>query len=255
MAPPKPLDALQVAFAEALAYFQSRDVVSPDEWATLEDKAKRRAFSVAGVTRIEVLKSAWSAIERAIATGTTLDDFKREIGPKLERAWGGSVDAPNWRTELIFRNNVQAAYNYGRLEATTHPDVVDLRPFRMFDAVMDPRTTAICQACDGTTLPIDDPWWSTHLPPCHHACRSGFISLSKQQADRQGVTKKAPGIEAAEGFGGLPSLDPVKPSAATPPRLLEAFNAGGAGGGDAGNRPPPAPPAAPGGGGPAHPET
>ena len=214
MSAPKPADALSVAFAEALGYFQAK-TSSPRRVGEAGGHGEGPRAVGRGVTKLDVIKSAWAALERAIAKGTTLDDFKAEIGPLLARHWSGTPEALNWRLELVFRNNLQAAYNYGRFEATTHPDVVDLRPFRKFDAVMDSRTTAICQKCDGTTLPIDHPWWDGHVPPCHHACRSGFISLSRAQAEREGITKKAPQIDAGPGFGGLPSLAAVQPSAAT----------------------------------------
>lgn len=216
---PNQADALQLLFAEALAFFQSKDVVTPEEWDALDDQAKRRSFSVAGVAKVNVLKTAWEGVERAIAKGESFDDFKKTIGPQLERSWGGSVAAPNWRVETIFRNNVQQAYSVGRYKVTTDPVVLAVRPYRMFDAVMDSRTSAVCSACDGTVLPADDPWWKGHLPPCHHACRSGFISLDKEQAQEMGITKKLPDVAAGEGFGDLPNLDPVSPSAGVPAPL------------------------------------
>lgn len=219
---PKPLDALTLAFAEALNFFQAKDIVTPDEWDRLSDQARKRAFSVAGVTKASIIGQAWKAIDTALAKGTTFGDFQAEVGPALERAWGGSVKAPNWRLETIFRTNVQSAYSAGRYQVTMDPDIVELRPFRMFDAIMDSRTSAVCEACDGTILPLDDPWWSGHLPPCHHACRSGFISLSPRQADKRGVTKKPSGVASAEGFGTPPSLDPVSPSASLPREIAHA---------------------------------
>lgn len=220
---PKPIDALQLAFAEAIAYFQGKDIVTPDDWAKLDDKARMRAFSVAGVTKVNVLNDAWKAIDRALAKGTTFEDFKKDIGPALKRSWGGSVAAPNWRLETIFRNNTQAAYSAGRYQVTMDPDIVQIRPYRLFDAVMDSRTSAVCEACDGTVLPVDDPWWSGHVPPCHHACRSGFVSLSKRQADKSGVTKKPTTVASSDGFGLPPSLDPVSPSSAVAPALAQAL--------------------------------
>ena len=220
---PKPVDALQLAFVEAMEFFQKKDIVDPDAWALLDDRAKKRAFSVAGVTKANVLGDAWRAIDRALEKGTTFEDFQAEIGPALERSWGGSVGGPSWRMETIFRTNVQSAYSAGRYQVTMDPDIVQLRPFRMFDAVMDSRVSAVCEACDGVTLPVDHPWWSGHVPPCHHACRSGFISLSKAQADRQGVTKKVPETAASEGFGSPPDLEPVKPSASLPAAIAQAL--------------------------------
>lgn len=219
---PKPVDALQLAFVEAMAFFQAKDIVDPDTWSELDDKAKRRAFSVAGVTKANVLGDAWKAIDRALSKGTTFEDFKKEIGPKLEQTWGGSVANPSWRMETIFRTNVQSAYSAGRWQVTMDPDIVQIRPYRMFDAVMDSRVSAVCEACDGTTLPADDPWWNGHLPPCHHACRSGFVSLSKEQAV---VTKKKPEIASSEGFGLPPDLEPVKPGASLPAAIAQAIPA------------------------------
>lgn len=219
---PKPIDALRLAFGQAIEFFQRKDIVTPDAWALLDAKAKTRAFTVAGVSRVNVLSDAWRAIDSAIVKGTDFRTFQQEIGPALLRTWGGSVTAPNWRMETIFRNNVQAAYSAGRYEVTSNPDIVSLRPFQLFDAIMDSRTSAVCNACDGTVLPVGDPWWSSHRPPCHHACRSGTISLSVRQADKRGVSKERPTIDAAEGFGGPPDLAPVKPSKATPPELAAA---------------------------------
>ena len=188
---PKPVDALQLAFAEAMAFFQAKDIVDPEAWSELDDKAKRRAFSVAGVTKANVLGDAWKAIDRALAKGTTFEDFKKEIGPKLEQTWSGSVANPSWRMETIFRTNVQSAYSAGRWQVTMDPDIVQIRPYRMFDAVMD-------------------------------ACRSGFISLSKEQAV---VTKKKPEIASSEGFGLPPDLEPVKPGASLPAAIAQAIPA------------------------------
>lgn len=222
---PEPIDALQLAFAEAMAFFQAKDIVTPEVWSVLDEKAMKRAFSVAGITKANVLGDAWKAIDRALSKGTTFDDFKNEIGPALERTWSGSVANPSWRMETIFRTNVQSAYSAGRYQVTMDPDIVQIRPYRMFDAVMDSRVSAVCEACDGTTLPADDPWWSGHVPPCHHACRSGFVSLSKEQANGIGVTKKKPEIASSEGFGLPPDLEPAKPGASLPAAIAQAIPA------------------------------
>lgn len=219
---PSPVDALKLLFKEALAFFQTKDIVTPEKWDLLEDAAKKRAFTVAGVTNTAVLTSTWKAVDRAIAKGEDFRDFKKRIGADLERSWGGSVAAPNWRMETIFRNNVQQAYSVGRYEVAMQPDILIVRPYRMFSAVMDSRTTEICRVCDGVILPADDPWWNGHLPPCHHACRSGSISLSRRQADKRGVTKALPEASADSGFGEVPELRPVAPSPATPQPLAQA---------------------------------
>ena len=54
------------------------------------------------------------------------------------------------------------------------PDIVQIRPYRLFGAVMDSRTSAVCEACDGTVLPVDDPWWRDTFRPV--TTRAGLAS-------------------------------------------------------------------------------
>jgi hypothetical protein len=53
----------------------------------------------------------------------------------------------------------------------------------MYTAVHDDRTRPLHREWDGTTLPIDDPWWNTHYPPCGWNCRCHVIALSQARYD------------------------------------------------------------------------
>lgn len=191
-----------VDFDEAIAWFGNRVKMTRQERDALEAKARRQAFFVSGVSQLDIITDAWQAIDDALSNGTTFEDFKREIGAKLEAAWRGSVDDPAWRLETIFRTNVQGAYGAGRYEQATHEDLLEDRPVWMFDAILDGRETEICRACDGTKLPADDPWWKTHLAPLHYNCRSGFITLTEKEAGR--ITLVKPTVKAQNGFGAAP---------------------------------------------------
>ena len=48
----------------------------------------------------------------------------------------------------------------------------DIFPYLKFDAVLDKQTTDLCRDLDGTTLPIDHPFWKRYYPPNHFNCRS-----------------------------------------------------------------------------------
>ena len=54
----------------------------------------------------------------------------------------------------------------------------EVLPLMQFDAVMDDRTTIICQSLDGVIKPIDDPFWDIYYPPNHWGCRSDVRSLA-----------------------------------------------------------------------------
>jgi len=113
----------------------------------------------------------------------------------------------------IFRNNVQKAYNAGRWKQ--HEEVAEEFPYAILDVVRDPRTSEICEALDdqlkGMALPVNDPFWATRIPPLHHGCRSTVIFLDEAQAEEVGIAKRAPKVEAAEGFGAAPDEDDWRP--------------------------------------------
>jgi SPP1 gp7 family putative phage head morphogenesis protein len=192
-----------VDFVAAIAWFRKRVPLLKGEWADLRGRAKERAFTVSGVAQLDLVHQVWKSIDRAIATGTALDEWKKGIGAALKRAWRGSVDDPPWRLETIFRTNVQSAYSAGRYFQAKHPDIIADRPVWMFDAILDGRESPICHACDGTKRPADDAWWQEHTPPLHFNCRSSFIALSGEQAGP--LTKVPTSTQADAGFGTPPS--------------------------------------------------
>lgn len=208
---------------EAIAWFRARVRLTPDEYRALEDRARRKAFAVAGVADLDLLSDTFTAIDRAVADGTTYETFVQEIGARLEKRWGGPDSS---RLGTIFNTNVQSAYSAGRWRQLTDPDVIKERPVWLFDAVLDGRVTPLCRGLDGTTLPADDPWWRTHHPPLHFNCRSGIISLTEQEAATRGVTETPPRAPAASGFGLAPDAGEWTPDLTKyPPELQSAYEA------------------------------
>ncbi|MBL8600341.1 MAG: minor capsid protein [Myxococcales bacterium] len=187
-----------------------------------ERDARARAFRVAGITSVNLVTEVHQAIARAIADGTTLDDFKREVGAKLAEAWG----APNAaRLETIFRTNAQAAYNAGRFAELNRPAMKAVRPFWKYVAILDGRTTATCAPLQGTVRPHDDAFWETHWPPLHFNCRSTVVSLSRAEAARAGGATPVPkAVAPGKGFGTRPDLagEMLKPTEKAPEAVQEA---------------------------------
>lgn len=191
--------------AEAIAWFRNRVPMTKDEWLELEQRARRKAFTVAAVADLDLLHQVHKAIDEAVTNGATFEDFKQTIGKDLEAAWVGTDIKPALRMSVIFAANVQSAYSAGRWRQLTDPDVFAERPVWVYDAVLDGRTSAICKSLDGTTLPADDPFWETHHPPNHFSCRSGIISLTEAEASTRGLTETPPKAPASSGFGLAPN--------------------------------------------------
>lgn len=191
-------------FAEAVAWHQQRKPMTRGEWDDLSASQRQRAFVVSGVAQARLVEDVHNSLQRAIASGKPFEEWKKEQGPALEKAWGGSVKDPGFRLETIYRNAAQTAYSAGRWKQIHHPAVRKARPFLQFDAILDGAVTPICRTCNGTLLPIDDPWWDSRVPPLHHRCRSGTVTLDKFEVAELGGVTQAPDVDADGSWGQAP---------------------------------------------------
>lgn len=209
----------------ALTWFRARVPITPGAWRRLAAETRRRAFRVAGATRLSLVTDVWRAIDRALEQGLPYEEFEREVGGKLVAAWGDAVTNPAHRLETIYRTNTQSAYAAGRHAQMTDPDVLRSRPFWLYDSVLDSNTSVLCLGLNGTLLPADHPFWVTRYPPNHHNCRAGVRSLTRAGAERRGgVTPSPPVLEAAPGFRTLPSPDDWEPDLSKyPPAVARAY--------------------------------
>jgi len=186
-----------VKFKEAIKAFRKKVPMTEDEWGELEADELQFAFTVANVTQLDLVVDVYEAITRAIENGTTLEDFKAEVGERLSEEWGG---ADGGLMETIFRTNVQGAYNGGRHAAAD--EMRDTRPYWRFDVVLDARTSEnICRPCAALVLAADDGWWATHYPPLHPNCRSIATTLTQAEAEEEGISGSGPDVDVVSGFG------------------------------------------------------
>lgn len=211
-------------FDEAVEWFARRFPVTPELLDALREFAGPRAWTISGVAQLDILLDVYETLLEAIANGTPLSEFKAAVAEKLETAWGRPI---NGRVELIFRNATQTSYNRGRWRQITDPDVLAVRPFLMFDAILDARTSPICNALSQpkpVTLPASDAFWLSHQPPLHHNCRSSLRSLTEAQAKRRGLTESTPTTAPQAGFGGVDPEWQPDPSH-YPPELWQIYAA------------------------------
>lgn len=193
------------AFTEAVEWFRQRVPMPEDEFFRVTNGDFERATKIAGVLELELIQDVFEALDRAIEEGESLEQFEARVEEGLSRAWG---EVRPWHIENVFRTNLQHAYARGRWEIQTDPAVKGVRPFWKFSAILDARTSPICAPLDGTVLSADDPFWETHVPPLHYQCRSTIVTLTEDQARREGVATSTPaGPPPLEGFGGAPGAD------------------------------------------------
>lgn len=189
---------------EALAYWQGKVAVTPEEFKSLSGQARARAFTVSGLSRQDQIAAVQQAIHDAQANGETLGDFKGRMDAVLEGA-----RLPRWRLENIYRTNVQSAYmagRYAQMQRTTA-----LRPYWRYVAVADNRSRPDHMALHGLVYPHDHEFWDSYYPPNGFACRCTVQTLSARQARLRGV-------EIQRDMPGL--IEPVDPHTGNrlPPR-------------------------------------
>jgi len=202
---------------EAWSWFRERVPITREQWNALDQQSRRRAFTVSGVTALDVLDHVWREIDRAIADGTSFEDFRKRVTESLESQWGGSNPS---RVETIFRTNVQSAYAAGRYQQMRDPDVIASRPYWEFVAILDSATSEICRPLEGVVRSADDPFWGSHYPPLHFNCRSSVMTLTARQANQRGVVAPPESDPPLEGFGSAPSLTEWQPRAEDYPEPL-----------------------------------
>lgn len=205
------------AFEEAIEYWRSLDVVTKAQLETMSARARNRAWTMAGIAQLNLLRDIFEALDQAIANSESLEEFRARAPQMLSKQ----------QADLAFRNAVQKAYNAGRWQQLKDPEARRMRPYLMFDAILDSRTSPICTARDRTIKPADDPYWVTNNPPLHHRCRSSLRSLNEEQAKRHGgVTADTEDQPAAgRGFGLAPDVEiPWQPNpGGYPPELWEEW--------------------------------
>ena len=212
-----------LTFEEALAHFKKKIPMTEDQFRKLEARARQRAFTVAGITRLDILQDMLDELTQAIAEGRTAQDFKKNIRERMkDKGWQGLTP---YRLDTIFRTNVQTAYQVGRYQQMTAPEVVDSRPYWMYDAVNDGGTRPSHRAMDGMVWRYDDPIWDTWYPPNGFRCRCKVIALSPEAVARRGLkiaegnlpetVDKGTGeilqMEPDKGFKTNPAADPWEP--------------------------------------------
>lgn len=198
---------------KALAWFRAKGYATSFAWQDVWQREHDTAFTVAKMMQVDLLRDVRAAVDKAIAEGITFEAFRDEIEGKLvEAGWWGKAEMTDPQTgettlvqlgsprrlRTIYRVNMQVAYSAGHWAEIQEAKAT--AGLLMYDAVDDDATRDEHRAWDGTVLPVDDPWWSTHMPPNGWNCRCGVIQLSADQAEAMGleVADQAPSSRTRE---------------------------------------------------------
>jgi len=181
-----------VTFLEALQFARSRKIVLPDEFYSLDLKTRQLATTVSFLSSIEQIQTVIAAANKAIADGSTFEDFKKLVAEheiKLSEPY----------LKNVFRTNIQTAYSHGRWQQQQRNR--DKRPYLMYSAIDDSRVRPSHLALNRIIRHIDDPFWLMYYPPWGFMCRCTVVALTEKQAEKYSITPDDQLPEVAEEMG------------------------------------------------------
>jgi SPP1 gp7 family putative phage head morphogenesis protein len=152
----------------------------------LVDGAASRADAIVRASVTAAAQAVADVVAEAIVDAIPGQTFT-EIAQAVADAASVALAEPPARATVDADTVVSAEVAAGEHEerAATQPEALFT-----FEARVDERTSEVCRACDGTTLPGSHPWWLTHLPPLHPNCRSRIVPASG------GSVTAAPDVDA-----------------------------------------------------------
>jgi SPP1 gp7 family putative phage head morphogenesis protein len=124
-----------------------------------------------------------------------------EVIRALKDLWGASERQTAAYLDTLSRTNLFEAMNEARYAEFTDPDMGDFVVALEYSAILDDRTTDICEALNGKTFAADSPEWDSLRPPNHYNCRSVLIPITAIDG-WDGRESPSPSVRPQAGFGG-----------------------------------------------------
>jgi SPP1 gp7 family putative phage head morphogenesis protein len=178
-------DFATMPFGEALKAFVGKKPITRRAFDRLTAAAKRKAFTVAGLARKDMLATAHDELSKALQDGDDLRAFSKRLAARFDAAGWTQLNPSH--VENVFRTNVMGAYSAGRREQMTQPAVMAARPYWQILGVSDSRTRPTHKAAIGKVLPAGDPFFDRAGPPFGFQCRCRHVSRSAADMKRLGL--------------------------------------------------------------------
>ncbi len=181
---------------ELVQYLKDKKPELHYDYDELMHEAHHKAFTVAKVTRLDLLKDIQDSLKNAMDKGIGFEEWKKNIIPTLkEKGWWGKVESisptgeikdiyvGSRRLKTIFDTNMRVAYNRGRYLS----QMESLGEYFYYSAVMDSATRPAHAKLHGTILPKTDPFWDINYPPNDWNCRCKVRVYTKKQLETRGL--------------------------------------------------------------------
>ena len=180
----------------AIAYLKTKRLRPSAHWAGVWRGEHAAAFTVARMTRLDLVRQTHRGLVRALERGETLETFRAGLQPWLaRRGWaptgrGGTVAT---RLRRLYDVNLRTARAAGQWDRITRTKA--LLPYLVYELGPSETHRPEHAAWAGLCLPVDDPWWRTHYPPNGWGCRCRVRQVARPP---QGAVTTAPPTQTRE---------------------------------------------------------
>lgn len=170
-------------FSKAINWFIKKFPILYDHLDDVTKKVNETFFYIKRSLELETTRTLYNNLLDNLSNGGTFKEWLEASKTILDKT--GLGDSP-WYLELVYRNNMQSSYNAG---AFYNQELNKKnKPYGLYDAIDDERTSEICKILNGKVYPLDHAFWNKYLPPNHHGCRSKRITLSREELEEYGLT-------------------------------------------------------------------
>lgn len=190
---------------EALAWLKAKKLAPGFDYRDVWRDEHSIGFTVAKMTNLDLLSDVKSLVEEALAEGQSFAQFREVLKPLLvKRGWWGQQEmndpltkesrvvqlGSDRRIRTIYETNMRTARSAGqweRIERTRRA-----MPYLLYTLGPSREHRAEHLQWADLCLPVDDPFWQTHIGPNGWGCKCGVRQVSKyeyEQMQKNGVTR------------------------------------------------------------------
>ncbi len=185
---------------QAIAYFRQKGYAIGFDYRDVWQAQHQAAFTVAKAMQLDLLQDIRAEVDRALAEGTTLQEFQKRLIPTLQqKGWWGrqtrqdpltgeardvQLGSPR-RLKVIYDTNLRTAHSEGQWERIQARKASF--PYLQYDGGNSEQPRLQHKAWDGLVLPVDDPFWQSHMPVKEWGCKCRVIPMTAAQLQRRGL--------------------------------------------------------------------
>lgn len=164
--------------------------------AEFEEALNQRAFFITGIEQDKILKQARMILMNGIEKGSTTKEMMHQLNQLFERDY----EIGSNQIQAVVRTNISKTFNMGRRRFFEDPDLDGFVKAYQYSAIIDSRTSDICESLDEHVYAAGDPYIDKITPPLHFNCRSLLVPII--EGEEYEVSKQVVKDDDLESFKG-----------------------------------------------------